>query len=231
MTITDKKILFKFSIPEIIKVEGKEDETKNHDYVIVKQTSKITEEAQLFYAKTYSNLLEQGIMPAKLVEKRFVQDGGVLSKKELDLREELYNKLFDLTEKIKKIEENKGATEEQKKEKDSLDEDRKNLISEIASIERNNTGLFDNTAENLANQKTVLFYGLNLAYEKQNDKYVPFFGEGDFEKKKERMHAIEDDGSDFEIKVMAVFLGITSVYLNNKNITQEDINDIIANIK
>lgn len=234
MTITDKKILFRFTIPEKTEVEENGEKraiSKDRNFVIIKQTSRITEEAQLFYAKIYSRLLEDGIMPAKLVEKRFVQDGGVLSVKEIKYREELYDKLFEYTDKIKRLNEEKEKTEIQTKELESFEEIKKDLISQIAVIEKNNQGLFENTAENLANQKTVVFYALTLSYEKVGDNYVPFFGEGDFEKRKERLYSIEDDGSEYETKVLATFLGITSLFLTNRTITQLDIDDIIKKIE
>lgn len=234
MTINDKKILFRFSIPEKTEKEEngqKIENVKNREFVIIKQTSRITEEGQLFYAKTYSSLLESGIMPAKLVEKRFVQDGGVLSNKEVELREKLYNDLFKLTEDIKILEDDKTKIEENKSKIEELTTKRSDLTSQIALIERNNQGLFENSAENIANQKTVIFYTLMLSFEKIGDNYVPFFGEGDAEKRKEKLYSIEDDGSEYEVKVLATFLGIISLYLTNKSITQEDIDDIIKKIE
>jgi hypothetical protein len=234
MTITDKKILFKFTIPEKTEIEEngeKKTISKDRNFVIIKQTSRITEEAQLFYAKTYSRLLEDGIMPAKLVEKRFVQDGGVLSDKEIKYREELYNKLFEYTDKIKRLNDEKEKTEIQIKELQNFEDIKKDLISQIASIEKSNQGLFENTAENLANQKTVIFYALTLSYEKIGDTFVPFFGEGDFDKRKEKLYLIEDDGSEYETKILATFLGIISLFLTNRSITQQDIDDIIKKIE
>lgn len=227
MKLSDKKILFTFSLKETIG-----EDIKTRYFAIVKPTGRISELGQIFYAKIYSSLLEDGIMPAKLVEKRFVQDGGVLSSKEIEIRENLYNDLYKIIEEVKGIEEKTGdITDDEKKKIEELKKKQSEIVFAIAEIEKNNQNLFENTAEVLANQKTILFYALNLAFEKINDDYVPFFGEGDFDKRKEKMYSIEEDGSEFETKVLATFLGITSLYFTNKSITQDDVDEVVKKIE
>jgi hypothetical protein len=232
----DKKVLFTFQIPHEVEVEVEEKdldidgkteitrkrkhkEIQNKKFYIRKPSRGLKEDAEVFYSATYGRLLEAGLMPAVLVEKRYIQDGGVLSETEIKVRKELYTDLFDFNGKLVKAKEDKN--EELTKE---LQEKIDTIIDNLGEIESKNQGLFSNTAEAKAKERLVIYYTLFTSF---NDDNTPFFGAGKYEEKRDKLSEIEEDGSDFDVKCVSAFLGITSIYFNNPKITQEDINKFV----
>lgn len=236
------KILFTFEVPKESEVEvettvfneetktetitkKKEKKIVNQKFFVKKPSRGLKEDAEVFYSATYGKLLEAGLMPAVLVEKRYVQDGGVLSEAEIKLRKELYTDLLETSndvEKAKKADEKDKLVELESKVTD--------LITAISEIEQKNQGLFSNTAEAKAKDRLIVYYTLFSSFNYEDGKVVPFFGAGTYDERRDKLSEYEDTGDSFLIKVVSAFLGIVSIYFSNPKITQEDIDKFVVEL-
>lgn len=235
----DKKVLFTFQIPHEVEIEVEEKdldtdgkteitrkrkrrEIQNKKFYIKKPSRGLKEDAEVFYAATYGKLLEAGLMPAVLVEKRYSQDGGVLSDVELKTRKDLYVELMDVNVQLNKAKEDKNEVLEKE-----LNDKWQSIVNTLSEIESKTQGLFANTAEAKAKERLMIYYVLFTSF---NEDHTPFFGDGKYDEKRDKLSDLEESGNDFEIKCLSAFLGITSIYFNNPKVTQDDIDKFVEQL-
>lgn len=240
----EKKVLVKFSLPkeiekeisdEIVNDKGetvitkrKVKETENFEFAIAKPWRSLSEDAEIFRAGQYGQALQGGALSAILLEKRYAQDDGVYTKQENEKLVDLQNQLVLLNR--DSVEVNK----EESTEKDKVNEINSKIIgviTEIQAIQSKARGLFNNSAEVIARNRTIIYYLVHVCLEKKDGKYVDFIKGNTYEEKRKNLDLLDDEGSDFEIRAFSVFLAAISNWMINNSITQEDIDAIVQEIK
>jgi hypothetical protein len=181
--------------------------------------------------------IKAGMMTRALLAKRFDNDGGVLSDDDKTRYSALYFTLFELQneyQRISLIDKAKRTTVEEDKFKDIV----KALIEtreKIQDFETAQASIFDQTAENRARNKTIMWWTLMLAYEAveaQEDKIedFPFFGVGEVESKLDKYDDIEEneDRDEFLAEVMRKFAYFVSFWYVGKAATEEEFEQLAA---
>jgi len=241
------KKLFEFMVPKEVEVEeieitknekGEEvkttKKTKKKEQVRVflrKPTRALFDEAELFYGVRLSEGIKAGLLTRALLSKRFTNDGGVLSEEEKNVYATLYVALFERQNEFQKLsikDESERSEEEKIRYKEVIAE-LTELRTQIQDFETAQASLFDQTAENRARNKTILWWVLQLAYAfDEKDQEYPFFGPGNYESKLAVYDKIEESGSDFESLVCRKLAYFVSFWYVGRASSQEEFEKLAA---
>lgn len=200
---------------EVVKTLKKELKTVDKKYFIKRPNRILNDDARLYFGVQLANFIKAGILTVAQLNKRYTNDGGVLSEPEKKGYIDLYNKLFEKQEAFDKIivipEGDKK--EEDKKNMEKLSLEILDLQREIRRTEDEKAELFNNTAEGMARNRVLLWWTLNLSYEeddKGNEK--PFFGEGTIEEKLIRLDSFDEEDNEYVKKVINRFSYLISFW-------------------
>ena len=241
------KKLFEFKVPKEVEIEEietsknekgeeikitKKNKTKEQVKVFIrKPTRALFDEDELFYGVSLSEGIKAGLLTRALLAKRFTNDGGVLSEEEKNVYATLYVGLFEKQNEFQKlsIKDESERTEAEKERYKQVIVDLTTLRTQIQDFETAQASLFDQTAENRARNKTILWWVLQLAYiVNEKNEETPFFGNGEFESKLRIYDTIEESGSEFEGLVCRKLAYFVSFWYVGRAASQEDFERLAA---
>jgi len=199
-------------------------------FVVKKPNRSLYDEAELFYGVKLSEGIKAGLLTRALLAKRFNNDGGILSENEKDKFATLYMGLFEKQAKLQKLEMKvaKDLTDKEKKEKEKIIEELGASREEIQEFEMAQASLFDQTAENRARNKTILWWVLQLSYEKDGDNYIEVFSGDSYEDKVAEYDRYEDQEDDFLDEMLKKLSYVVSFWFVTKADTKEEL-DVLLN--
>lgn len=251
---TNNKWLFKFKVNKEKEVDETE-KTKNEkgeeisisrkvkknfplEFAIKKPNRKLYEEGELFFSVALSEGIKAGLLTRHLLAKRYDNDGGFMSESDKQRYAELYRGLFEKETELQKVQLNLQNASEAEKVKNAgiLLAEMSELRRELQEFENFRSSIFDQTAENRAKTKTLMWWVLNLAYRKEDgtDKFNAIFGEGNHESKLDEYDKVEesDDQSVQEgIKKFAYFISFWYSGQLNKEEDFKNLEEVVFSIK
>ena len=234
-----KNIVDDFEIEKSVNDKGEETQVKKpvkkevvKEFFIRKPNRILIDEAREFYSVEYSKAIKKGILPAALLEKRFNDDNGTLSEKQ---KKEFADSLLQLKQKNEELQaiiviKEQDRTQEQKDKLQVLYAEVISLTDKIREAEEMQLNLFNQTAESYAKNKLIIWWLLNLSYNKDDDK--PFFGTGDYEEKLKKYDELLEKEDLFFDKILKYFVSLVGFwfsYSSDKDLTQKDF-DLILKI-
>ena len=99
-----------------------------YKFFIKKPTHSMMDDASLYYGVELAKAVKAGMLTESMLRKRFEEDGGILSKKEIKDYEELYSELRKVVEDVAKIESSKKQTKADKSKLKSLEEQKATIL-------------------------------------------------------------------------------------------------------
>jgi hypothetical protein len=241
------KIMFGFEInkeEEVDEVEISKNE-KNEEVKITKKVKKnvpaklaikkptrsLFDEAELFYGVKLSEGIKAGLLTRALLAKRFSNDGGIFSELDKEEYTKLYVSLFDIQTQFQKLslkEESSRTEEERSNYKNLLREISKNK-EKLQDYEFAQASLFDQTAENRARNKTIMWWVLQLSLLENKDKtYENLFSGTTFEDKLSAYDSIEDGPENsWEKQAVAKLIYLISFWYTGRASSQEEFEKLL----
>ena len=222
--IKEEPVIEKNDNGEEIKVLRKIEHKIPQKYFIKKPGRVLTEAADLYYNSQFWAFVKAGILPSSQLQKRYLDDEGVLSKDQRKEYNELYDKLFQKQAAHRALNSKTEKLDDDKKESEKIMNEIVEIMSTLQSFEsKTSAELYQNTAENLARNKTALFWTLMLSEkELENDKSEPVFGKGEFEDRLKKYDEFEAAEDPFTFELIQRLLLVTSLWFFGKAETQED---------
>ena len=162
---------------EDIKETTKTKKTRPVQVKISKPSRRMFDDGELYYGVKLSEGIKAGLLTRAQLAKRYDNDGGALSDPERERYSEVYLALFEKENQLQRYQLNlEKMSEEEKKDKISdLLVEMAELRRELQEFEASQSALFDQTAENRAKNKTIMWWVLQLAHiEKNNDEYKDY---------------------------------------------------------
>lgn len=202
-------------------------------FAIKKPTRKLREEAEMFYAVKMSEGIKAGLLTRALLAKRYVNDGGSMSESERVKVAELYIEFLNKENEIQKLQLNlENLAEDQKQER--LKEVAKDLADIRAQIEEVNiqqNSLFEHTAESKAENKTVFWWMVNLAFQEDTkDSFKALFAGDTHEEKLDSYEQLEEKDDLFWTEVLKKFSWYTSAWYHGGITTKEEFDKLSERI-
>tara|TARA_R100001082_G_scaffold3773_1_gene2999 strand:+ start:5901 stop:6677 length:777 start_codon:yes stop_codon:yes gene_type:complete len=200
-----------------------------HKFFLRRPTRAMTDEAELYYGVKLAEGIKAGLLTRALLEKRFENDGGTRSDDENEQYQKIIEKLQNFHKEQSKILEvtEKKRTSAQKKRLKELETEIKPARKDLRDLQLVEDGLYEETAENRARNKVILWWLLHLGYWEQDGKDVPFFGEGNFEEKLERYDEIDESEEVFSILAARKFAYYVSFWFVGRPNSQEEFQSMI----
>lgn len=219
---------------EEVKVTSKVKTTIPVKLAIKKPTRSLFDEAELFYGVRLSEGIKAGLLTRALLAKRFNNDGGVLSDEEQKEYNDLYLQFFNLQTEFQRlsIKEEAIRTEEEKKQIQNVIE-KMNLSRErLQRYEMAQANLFEQTAENRARNKTIMWWVLQLSLIQGDDKkFKELFQDGTYEDKLKRYDEIEESESGVEKIAIQKLLYLISFWYIGRAASQEEFEKLLNTLQ
>ena len=235
------KKMFEFTINQEKEIE-KVEEIKNEKGEEVKITKKVKEniplkvsiqkptralfdEAELFYGVKLSEGIKAGLLTRALLAKRFSNDGGIFSEIDKEEYTKLYVGLFELQNEFQKLsmKDESIRSEEEKSRYKTLIKDIAATREKLQDYEFAQASLFEQTAENRARNKTIMWWVFNLSHFDQDGKTIPLFDGTTYEEKLASYDILEEkDESSWERKALAKLIYLISFWYTGRASTQEE---------
>jgi hypothetical protein len=198
-------------------------------FVVKKPTRALYDEAELFYGVRLSEGIKAGLLTRALLAKRFNNDGGILSDPEKEKFSTLYMSLFEKQARASEIENKpkRERTKEEERELEIIIEELNASREQIQEFEMSQASLFDQTAENRARNKTILWWVLNLAYEKDGEDYKEVFQGAGQDERLESYDRYEEQEDDFIDEMLKKFSYVVSFWFITKADSQEELDVLL----
>ena len=182
----------------------------------IKADRKLFKAAEMFYAKSLSYYLKEGLMPYSLVSKRYANDGGPMTDNERDKLKELRAESKRLEEEFYTI--GTEVTSENTEKKNKLLQRINKINMEISSIQNAYADIFDVTAEVKSRNDVIEWWVLHLLYvDLDGQGYKPFFGDGSYEEKVKQLEAFDNREDPFELECIKKLSYLISFWFTSRN--------------
>ena len=240
------KKLFAFKLDKEIKKTVKE-ETKNgkgetvttekevvnevkQKVFLKKPTRSLFDEAELFYGVRLSEGIKAGLLTRALLAKRFSNDGGVLSEDDKDRYSELYIKLYEQQLDIERM----SSTPSKKRTKDDEGkltealESSADLRQQLTAFEMAQSSLFEQTAENRARNKTILWWTLQLSHlEDEDGNEEAVFAGGVYDDKLASYDILEESEDQFDDDLLRKLVYYVSFWYVGRVTSQREFEELL----
>ena len=192
---------------------------------IRKPNRKLYEDGEMHYAVKLSEGIKAGLLTRALLAKRYKDDGGPMSEPEKQRYAEVYYDIAQKQDELEKLKLNleKESEEIRTKKANEIISDIMSLQEEIQEYELAQSTLFDQTAENRAKNSTIMWWVLNVAYQKEGEtRFNQVFGEGTYDERMEKYDELEELNDPFWTEVVKKFAYfITFWYMNGLSDAKE----------
>ncbi len=242
------KKLYKFTVSETVtkKLEEKSKDKDGNEVTVTKDSVEVVDrsiflkkptrsmfdEAELYYGVQLSEGIKAGLLTRALLAKRFSNDGGVMSNPDKQEYADLYVKLFENQTAIERAsaKTEKDRTKSEKEELQKLLEENGVVKREIQEFEMAQASLFDQTAENRARNKTILWWVLNMSFYGDPDDsstIKPIFEGENYAERLAAYDQIEEDGTEFQEEVIKKLVYYVSYWYVGQAQTEEEFTDVL----
>jgi hypothetical protein len=210
---------------ETVTVE-KEVKTNTSQVVVLRKPNRsLFDDAELFYGVRLSEGIKAGLLTRALLAKRFSNDGGILSEEDKSRYADMYLKLYELQlemDRLTAIGESK-RTKAQSQKLTQLIEEVTIIKRELTDFEMAQSSLFEQTAENRARNKTILWWTLQLSYlEDEEGTLTAVFPQDGYNEKLARYDEMEESEDSFEEELISKLLYYVSFWYVGKVNSEED---------
>ena len=215
---------------EEVKVTSKVKTTVPVKLGIKKPTRSLFDEAELFYGVRLSEGIKAGLLTRALLAKRFNNDGGVLSEEEQKEYNDLYNDFLNLQVDFQKLslKQESLRTDEEKNELAKIIEKMTETREMIQKYEMAQANLFEQTAENRARNKTIMWWVLQLSLiEGEDKKLKQLFGDSTYDEKLKKYDEIEESELGLEKIALQKLLYLISFWYIGRAATQEEFSKLL----
>ena len=239
-----KKVIYEFTVKKEEEVE--KESTRNKKNKETGETEKVTttktlkeevpykvkiyepsrrqvEDADMEFSIEMSRCIKKGILTKAMLAKKYSDSGGLLTEEDSTQLLRLYKELADLQNTLGKFMTKKKKTAEEKKKEDSLTEEFMAIRKKIVDLETTYQNVFNHTADTRAQNRTVLWYMLNLSYIEGTDGEETALFPGTSHEEKEDAYYQKDEAADelYELSREKLMTFVSFWYFS-QNASEED---------
>lgn len=203
--------------------------TVEKKFFLRKPTRKLFDDAELFYGVELSKGIKAGLLTRALLQKRFSNDGGTLGEKEQEEWSKLYNETFDKQvefQQLSLIDKNE-RTEAQEQDYENCKTFLAEARTRIQEFEMQQSSLFDQTAENRARNRTILWWVLHLAHQDEGENQTPVFSGSNYEERLQSYDTYEENDNEFELDMVNKFFYYVSFWYVSKTSDKKQFEELI----
>ena len=187
-----------------------------------KPSRSLYDDAELYYGVRLSEGIKAGLLTRALLAKRFLNDGGILSEQEKEKYTNLISKLTEIQTELNQ-EHRKDKKEQNSQKINELNIDSEKIRTELVDLEVGQSALFDQTAENRARNKVILWWILNISYfeDEEGKSSLVFLGET-LAEKLNSYDQIDEQDNEFSNEVVRKLMYYVSFWYVGRAQSEED---------
>ena len=200
------KWLYEFDAKNVIKKDDGSQETVTKKFALLKPNRRLREDGELFYAAETSRFAKAGVLPKAAWGTILSNGGGSISDQEREEYGKLLLKFRDLSFELQSIliKGEGERTEAEKLRSNDLINDLENIRKDIQNFEASQIAIFENTAEAKARNRAILWWVMNISYEKNGDNYLPIFKGDNFDEKLLEYDSFEEEDNKYEFLLSVI---------------------------
>lgn len=190
--------------------------------IIIKQPSRRNlEDAELQFSIELSNCIKKGILTKGMLTKKYSDTGGILSEGDAKELVVLYNKITEYQNELLRLT-SKSDYDKQAESViiDKITTTRMRMV-QVESLYRT---LFENTADNIAQNNVVRWFCLHMAHTQvmPDGNIEPMFKGSTTEQKLESLHQMDENEDEIYNKAYRKLATFMSFWFFSKNAKRED---------
>jgi hypothetical protein len=220
------KWLYEFEAKNLVKKDDGSQETVLKKFSILKPNRRLREDGELFYASETSRFAKAGVLPKAAWGTILSNGGGSISDQEREQYGNLLMKFRDLSFELQSIliKGEGERTDAEKTRSNQLINELEDIRKDIQNFEASQVAIFENTAEAKARNRTILWWVLNLSFEKNGENYKPIFSGDSFEDKISQYDVFEEneDQNEFILGVLRRITYLVTLWFLGRVETSED---------
>jgi hypothetical protein len=198
--------------------------------IIIKQPSrKNMEDGELQYSIELSNCVKKGILTKGMLTKKYSDTGGSLSEQDAKELTRLYATVVSLQNELTRI---SSKPDVDKTAEFALIEKIIENRAKIVQLESDNSVLFNNTADNIAQNNVVRWYCLHMAHTQvmPSGNIEPMFKGSTTEEKVNNLYAMDEQEDPVYKKAYLKLATFMSFWFFSKNAQKEDFEKLESDI-
>lgn len=190
--------------------------------VIIKQPSrKNLEDAELQFSVELSNCIKKGILTKGMLTKKYSDTGGMLSEEDAKELVTLYNKITQYQNELLLL---TSKTDYDKQIEAEIINRITTTRMRMVQVESLYRTLFDNTADNIAQNNVIRWFCLHMAHTQvmPDGNIEPMFKGNSTEQKLEALHQMDENEDEIYTKAYRKLATFMSFWFFSKNAKHED---------
>jgi hypothetical protein len=190
------------------------------------------EDADMEFSIEMSRCIKRGILTKAMLAKKYSDSGGLLTEDDSSRLVRNYGKLGEMQNDLGRLMAKKKKTEEEKKQEIKLTEEYADLRKDIISLETSYQSVFNHTADTKAQNKTILWYLINLTFVVDpagNEK--PMFEGEDYDEKLDDYYLKDEKGSEVYDLAKEKLMAFISFWYFSQNPSEEDFKSLEKDIE
>lgn len=228
--ISEKKNKETGEIEKITKTKKVTEDTP-YDIIIYEPSRRQTEDADMEFSIEMSKCIKRGILTKAMLAKKYSDSGGLLSEEDSNRLIRLYRELSEVNNSLGRLLDKKQKTDKEESRQAELTESFAEIRKEIVDLETSYQNVFNHTADTKAQNKTILWYLLNLSYYKTGEQDpLPLFPGETAEEKEASYYEMDEGGNDIYDLSRDKLMTFISFWYFSQNPTEQEFKDLESDI-
>ena len=205
-------------------------------HIILRRPNRVMfDDAELYYGVELSKGIKAGLLTRALLSKRFSNDGGVMSEGDKEEYAELYVSMFQNQTELERLSgiPAKERTKEQNTKFVELTAQAGTIRREIQDFELAQASLFEQTAENRARNKTILWWVLQMAYlvDDAGENPTPIFPGENHEQRLASYDELEESEDEYHEQLLKKLIYYVSYWYVGSAQTEEEFKKLLGELE
>jgi hypothetical protein len=189
------------------------------------------EDADMEFSIEMSKCIKKGILTKAMLAKKYSDSGGLLSEEDSAELVRLYRELAELQNSLGRSMSKKKKTGKEKEKEEQLTDSFAETRKRIVDLETSYQNVFNHTADTKAQNKTILWYVLNLSYVSSPDgEERPLFLGETSEQKEESYYKLDEEGDEIYELAKEKLMTFISFWYFSQNASEQDFKNLEKDI-
>jgi hypothetical protein len=203
-----------------------------HEISIYEPSRRQVEEADMEFSIEMSRCIKRGILTKAMLAKKYSDSGGLLSEEDSKKLVRSYSELADVQLKLSKLTAKKKKTPEESKAESELTEEFARIRREIVDLETAYQSVFNHTADTKAQNRTILWYLVNLTFFKDvSGLEKPLFPGEDYDEKLDVYYEKDEKGDEIYDLAREKLMAFISFWYFSQSPSEEDFRSLEKDIE
>jgi len=230
-TVTKKKNKETGKMEEIQTVKKVTKEVPN-TVTLYEPSRRQVEEADMEFSIEMSKCIKRGILTKAMLAKKYSDSGGLLTEEDSQKLVRSYSKLAEVQNDLGRIMAKKKKNQEEKDAETKLTEEFAKTRRDIVDLETAYQNVFNHTADTKAQNRTILWYLINLSFVTDSAGIErPLFEGDDYDEMLDNYYLKDEKGDEIYDVCREKVMAFISFWYFSQNASQEDFKSLEEEIE